>query len=159
MLYSEGFITAKILSKKLTGLFELMIQQLSKQVWSVSIFSCRSYVMQCRVCAVPHPWFLFYNIMTPTYLLRTITIMDFATQKGSIESGHLFKTALVWSLMFRSILVAAGALKRSDPAMQEDILLYRTIRDMQLPWVLENSFEFNNMDHPQQNRETVIERA
>ena len=35
-----------------------------------------------------------------------------------------------------SILVAAGALKRSDPGMQEDILLYRTIRDMQLPWVL-----------------------
>jgi hypothetical protein len=32
MLYSEGFVTAKILSKKLTGLFELMIQQLSKQV-------------------------------------------------------------------------------------------------------------------------------
>ena len=32
-----------------------------------------------------------------------------------------------------SILVAAGALKRSDPAMQEDVLLYRTIRDMQLP--------------------------
>ena len=32
MLYSEGFMTAKILSKKLTGLFELMIQQLSKQV-------------------------------------------------------------------------------------------------------------------------------
>jgi hypothetical protein len=32
-----------------------------------------------------------------------------------------------------SILVAAGAMKRSDPAMQEDLLLYRTIRDMQLP--------------------------
>jgi hypothetical protein len=32
MLYSEGFVTAKLLSKKLTGLFELMIQQLSKQV-------------------------------------------------------------------------------------------------------------------------------
>jgi hypothetical protein len=27
--------------------------------------------------------------------------------------------------------VAAGALKRAEPNMQEDILLYRTIRDMQ----------------------------
>jgi dynein heavy chain len=74
MLFSEGFVTAKLLSKRLTGLFELMQQQMSKQ---------------------DH-----YD-----YGLRNT----------------------------KSILVAAGAMKRSDPKMQEDVLLYRTIRDMQMP--------------------------
>jgi len=74
MLFSEGFVMAKVLSKKMTGLFDLMKEQMSKQ---------------------DH-----YD-----YGLRNT----------------------------KSILVAAGALKRAEPNMQEDILLYRTIRDMQLP--------------------------
>ena len=74
MLFSEGFVMAKVLSKKMTGLFDLMKEQMSKQ---------------------DH-----YD-----YGLRNT----------------------------KSILVAAGALKRAEPNMPEDILLYRTIRDMQLP--------------------------
>jgi dynein heavy chain len=74
MLFSEGFVMAKVLSKKMTGLFDLMKEQMSKQ---------------------DH-----YD-----YGLRNT----------------------------KSILVAAGALKRAEPEMPEDILLYRTIRDMQLP--------------------------
>lgn len=74
MLFSEGFVEAKMLSKKMTGLFDLMKEQMSKQ---------------------DH-----YD-----YGLRNT----------------------------KSILVAAGALKRAEPNMPEDILLYRTIRDMQMP--------------------------
>ena len=31
MLFSEGFVMAKVLSKKMTGLFDLMKEQMSKQ--------------------------------------------------------------------------------------------------------------------------------
>eukprot|EP00163_Fabomonas_tropica_P002875 TRINITY_DN1232_c0_g1_i1.p1 TRINITY_DN1232_c0_g1~~TRINITY_DN1232_c0_g1_i1.p1 ORF type:complete len:4516 (+),score=1594.38 TRINITY_DN1232_c0_g1_i1:127-13674(+) len=74
MLFSEGFSTAKPLSKKITTLYQLANQQLSKQ---------------------DH-----YD-----FGLRAI----------------------------KSVLMNAGGLKRADSEMQEDLLLLRSLRDMNLP--------------------------
>eukprot|EP00741_Cyanophora_paradoxa_P024938 tig00000056_g24072.t1 len=74
MLFSEGFQTAKVLAKKLTTLYQLAIQQLSKQ---------------------DH-----YD-----FGLRAV----------------------------KSCLVAAGALKRSEPDLSEEVVLMRTLRDMNVP--------------------------
>lgn len=74
MLFSEGFNAAKTLSRKMTTLYQLMIQQLSKQ---------------------DH-----YD-----FGLRAI----------------------------KSVLVAAGSIKRSDPDGDEEALLYRACRDSNMP--------------------------
>ena len=75
MLFAEGFQTSKVLSKKMTTLYHLMVQQLSKQ---------------------DH-----YD-----FGLRSV----------------------------KSVLNSAGSLKRSDTENTgEDIILLRSIRDMNLP--------------------------
>ncbi len=85
MLFSEGFQSAKILSKKLTLLYQLMIQQLSKQ---------------------DH-----YD-----FGLRAI----------------------------KSALVAAGALKRSDAEIAEEMVLFRTLRDMNVPKLVSDDVKLFN---------------
>ena len=87
MLFSEGFQTAKVLSKKLTTLYHLCQQQLSKQ---------------------DH--------------------YDFGMRA------------------IKSALVAAGMLKRSEPDMQEDMNLFRTLRDMNVPkLIVEDQKLFNGL--------------
>ena len=46
MLAAEGFREARILAKKTVTLYSLMIQQLSKQVWSDR---CQSYLLMSMV--------------------------------------------------------------------------------------------------------------
>ena len=74
MLGAEGFLTGKILGKKLITLYELMQQQMSKQ---------------------DH-----YD-----YGMRAI----------------------------KAVLVVAGAVKRVDPEMPEEVILLRAVRDMSIP--------------------------
>eukprot|EP00003_Mantamonas_plastica_P006673 TRINITY_DN1548_c0_g5_i2.p1 TRINITY_DN1548_c0_g5~~TRINITY_DN1548_c0_g5_i2.p1 ORF type:complete len:3052 (-),score=1213.08 TRINITY_DN1548_c0_g5_i2:66-8516(-) len=74
MLFSEGFSAAKILSKKMTVLYKLAKEQLSKQ-----------------------------------------NHYDFGLRA------------------LRSVLVMAGALKRSSPEFSEELVLMRALRDMNLP--------------------------
>ncbi|KAG0555975.1 hypothetical protein KC19_11G016800 [Ceratodon purpureus] len=74
MLFSEGFETAKVLAKKMTVLYKLSREQLSKQ----------------------------YHY-------------DFGLRA------------------LKSVLVMAGAFKRGDPDMSEQLVLMRALRDMNLP--------------------------
>ncbi len=74
MLFSEGFATSKLLSKKMNTLYHLMEQQLSKQ---------------------DH-----YD-----FGLRSV----------------------------KSVLTQAGNLKRADPDNAEELILLRSIRDMNVP--------------------------
>jgi dynein heavy chain len=106
MLFSEGFVMAKVLSKKMTGLFDLMKEQMSKQA-NVQLSQTSSTY-----------WLSIGNILGPLTFEKL--------QQDHYDYG-LRNT--------KSILVAAGALKRAEPNMQEDILLYRTIRDMQAQFV------------------------
>ncbi|KAM3610556.1 uncharacterized protein V6R79_005609 [Siganus canaliculatus] len=74
MLFSEGFLMAKVLAKKMTVLYKLSREQLSKQ---------------------PH--------------------YDFGLRA------------------LKSVLVMAGELKRGSPDLNEDVVLMRALRDMNLP--------------------------
>ncbi|XP_058850532.1 dynein axonemal heavy chain 10 [Acipenser ruthenus] len=74
MLFSEGFLMAKVLAKKMTVLYKLAKEQLSKQ----------------------------YHY-------------DFGLRA------------------LKSVLVMAGELKRGSPDLQEDVVLMRALRDMNLP--------------------------
>jgi len=74
MLFSEGFLMAKVLAKKMTVLYKLSREQLSKQ----------------------------YHY-------------DFGLRA------------------LKSVLVMAGELKRGSPDLQEDVILMRALRDMNLP--------------------------
>ncbi|XP_019715984.1 dynein heavy chain 10, axonemal-like [Hippocampus comes] len=74
MLFSEGFLMAKILAKKMTVLYKLAREQLSKQ-----------------------------------------SHYDFGLRA------------------LKSVLVMAGELKRGSPDITEDVVLMRTLRDMNLP--------------------------
>nr|XP_046243361.1 dynein axonemal heavy chain 10 [Scatophagus argus] len=74
MLFSEGFLMAKVLAKKMTVLYKLAREQLSKQ-----------------------------------------SHYDFGLRA------------------LKSVLVMAGELKRSSPDLNEDVVLMRALRDMNLP--------------------------
>ncbi|KAH8871924.1 Dynein heavy chain 10, axonemal [Schistosoma japonicum] len=74
MLFSQGFLTAKVLAKKMTALYRLAREQLSKQ----------------------HHY-------------------DFGLRA------------------LKSVLVMAGDLRRDAPELQEDVVLMRALRDMNLP--------------------------
>lgn len=82
MLYSEGFDTAKVLSRKMVQLFKLSSEQLSKQ---------------------DH--------------------YDFGMRA------------------VKSILVRAGALKRGEPELREDIVLIRAMRDSNVPKFLKRDVD------------------
>jgi len=85
MFFSEGFVNAKVLAKKMTSMYALMMQQLSKQDH--------------------YDWGL-----------RAI----------------------------KSILNASGSVKRADAELAEELILLRTLRDMNMPKLVQDDIKLFN---------------
>lgn len=107
MLVAEGFLEARILSRKFITLYTLCKELLSKQDhYGKSLLLNYSYYS-----------YFFYKIILTLFLLMLFS--------------------LDWGLRaIKSVLVVAGTLKRNDRDRPEDQVLMRALRDFNIPKIV-----------------------